>query len=229
MNREIRWNKYLIEAVVIVAAILLAFAIDAWWSSTIQNLEEEDLLEFLIEEIEVSVSYIEDRLEIGEIDQAGFREFYYQSEDSLASVGGEKASEYFTSFYRPSAFDLSQTAILGVVSSGNINLIQDPGVRNLLEGLGGQAARLQRRNDTMLPMETAAQIALGRHESYRTWNLNWESQKDLNLDLRSIRQDLDILGIANGMYIQRRIYMRFLVELKNSFEDLQLAVRAALA
>ena len=31
MKQEIPWNKFVVEAFVIVGSILLAFAIDAWW------------------------------------------------------------------------------------------------------------------------------------------------------------------------------------------------------
>jgi len=32
MKQETPWNKLAVEAIVIVGSILLAFAIDAWWS-----------------------------------------------------------------------------------------------------------------------------------------------------------------------------------------------------
>ena len=53
MKQEIPWNRLAVEAFVIVASILLAFAIDAWWTRYQESIEEQELLtglraEFLV-------------------------------------------------------------------------------------------------------------------------------------------------------------------------------------
>ena len=36
MKQEIPWNRFVVEAIVIVGSILLALAIDAWWAERIE-------------------------------------------------------------------------------------------------------------------------------------------------------------------------------------------------
>ena len=44
MKQEIPWNRFAVEAIVIVGSILLAFAIDAWWDSRQDDSRRDELL-----------------------------------------------------------------------------------------------------------------------------------------------------------------------------------------
>ncbi len=46
-TQKIHWKRIGIEAAAIVASILLAFAIDAWWSSKSEQARTEELLRAL--------------------------------------------------------------------------------------------------------------------------------------------------------------------------------------
>jgi hypothetical protein len=215
------WNKYILESIVIVASILMAFAIEAWWDYR-QNIEEErEVLAFIVDETSAYINEIEDRLESLQEDQNNFFEFYNKPHQDLISVVGSDASKYFTSFYRPSTYDLSQSTIIGIVSSGRINVIRNPKVRESLEDLGFQASRLQRRNVIMQSMEATSVLALGKHKSYRDWNINTEMRTASLTNLTAIKEDEEVLSAANGFFLQRRIYLRYLNTLRESLLRLQ--------
>ncbi len=58
----IRWARILTEAIVIVASILFAFAIDAWWDGHRERVRERELLADLLTEFEESRAELEVRV-----------------------------------------------------------------------------------------------------------------------------------------------------------------------
>jgi hypothetical protein len=58
--RQVPWPRIVAEAVAIVASILLAFAIDAWWQDRSQRLEARDLAAKLHADFRESQAHLED-------------------------------------------------------------------------------------------------------------------------------------------------------------------------
>ena len=59
MKLEIQWNKLLLEGIVIVSSILLAFAIDAWWETRNEFSSEQAVLQDLRAELTENIEAIE--------------------------------------------------------------------------------------------------------------------------------------------------------------------------
>jgi len=59
-TQNIPWKRISVEAVAIVASILLAFAIDAWWQERIEDDREREILIALLDDFEKSKSSIEE-------------------------------------------------------------------------------------------------------------------------------------------------------------------------
>jgi hypothetical protein len=57
---EIQWRRLFIEAAAIVASILLAFAIDAWWQEYVEDQREREVLIALLDDFENSKEKISD-------------------------------------------------------------------------------------------------------------------------------------------------------------------------
>ena len=73
MKQRPRLGRLLVEALAIVASILAAFAIDAWWDGR-QNLAEEvELLVGLTEEFEENARRIDEMVDRSERGRATFR------------------------------------------------------------------------------------------------------------------------------------------------------------
>ena len=68
-TRQMQWPRFLLEGVVIVGSILLAFGIEAWWAERQERAEEQRLLQNLHEE------FVETResVDIGTILNTSFR------------------------------------------------------------------------------------------------------------------------------------------------------------
>jgi hypothetical protein len=59
MKQDIPWNRYTAESIVIVASILLAFAIDAWWEERGERAAEQILLENLLSDFKETEEILE--------------------------------------------------------------------------------------------------------------------------------------------------------------------------
>ena len=58
--QEIPWKRILVEATAIVASILLAFAIDAWWQDRAERFVELQYLEAMREDLVHSLELLDD-------------------------------------------------------------------------------------------------------------------------------------------------------------------------
>jgi hypothetical protein len=63
-KEEIPWNRIAIEAAAIVASILIAFALDAWWDRSQARIQNRERLAAVLEELESAGPAIEETLEI---------------------------------------------------------------------------------------------------------------------------------------------------------------------
>lgn len=62
-TKRIPWLRVLVEGVVIVSSILLAFAIDAWWDGRRDQMERVELLEALVGDFGAARAILADRIE----------------------------------------------------------------------------------------------------------------------------------------------------------------------
>ena len=53
IDRTIPWQRIAVEGIAIVASILFAFAIDAWWNDRQQDESEEIVLQTLLDDLRV--------------------------------------------------------------------------------------------------------------------------------------------------------------------------------
>ena len=57
-SQDISWRRIFAEGAAIVAGILLAFAIDAWWDDQVEIKEEQRLLAALANEFESNINVL---------------------------------------------------------------------------------------------------------------------------------------------------------------------------
>ncbi|MDX1514954.1 MAG: hypothetical protein R3174_14555 [Gammaproteobacteria bacterium] len=82
---DIRWKRLIIESAAIVASILLAFAIDAWWDNRNNRADERVVLQSLLDDLRNKLDYAErDRIR---------RQAIFDSAVSLLALALEQPSE----------------------------------------------------------------------------------------------------------------------------------------
>ena len=128
-NEKIPWKRLAIEAVAIVASILLAFAIDAWWDDRKERVLEQEALHDLRAEYEDHK---------GDISRANARHLnYLRAIESLldACRQGDWRSDEFSLDEAMFALQVPETMDLGegvrdtLISSGKLDILLDRDLR----------------------------------------------------------------------------------------------------
>jgi len=129
-----RWGFLITEMVLIVASILLAFALDSWWGERKDREEEREILIGLRDEFTHGRNLLVDRIEQHEADLR-------KMETLLAAThqGEWTSSEYsvdatLAAMIAPPTTELARGVLDGLISSGRIELLQNRKLRGLLAG-----------------------------------------------------------------------------------------------
>lgn len=132
MKQEIPWNRLIIEAIVIVGSILLAFAIDAWWDDLGRRESEREYLQALVDDYAEGLRRSQDYQRIlpmrrTAIDAALSRLSEYSDIESREL---EELLAPIRIIARP--FEFERAAVEVMTSSGGFQAIDDPQVRLLI-------------------------------------------------------------------------------------------------
>ena len=133
-TREIPWKRISVEAAAIVASILFAFAIDAWWEERQDRNAEQDYLLTILADIDVVISEVERTIVRNEElnKSARHRVAALRGGDQLSdSTEAAMLAEIWISFRLRANLD----SYADLMSSGGVMLIQSPSVRGALSKL----------------------------------------------------------------------------------------------
>lgn len=112
------WSRLLVEGLVIVVSILLAFAIDAWWDDR-QQAEEAGLqVERVIAELESNIARLEGQIERLDVTTAAAKRFLSKFGPDPGSVTKTEVSELFDELYSSGTIALSRSATQSFLSTG---------------------------------------------------------------------------------------------------------------
>jgi hypothetical protein len=149
-DRKIPWPRMAVEGVAIVASILMAFAIDAWWDDRQQDASEQIVLKTLLDDLRVKQALL--------ADMTDFSEAIIKSAESLlraASNTGQALSEDSIDRLIGDTWWVNNDALWDsaplnqLVAGGNLSMISDA---NLVQELAALQVAIERvkyhyRND----------------------------------------------------------------------------------
>ena len=142
MNRHIAWSKLVVEGIAIVASILLAFSIDAWWDNKQQHDAEQMVLENLLEDLKSKQELL--------IEMNRFSQAIVESIEVLLRIGAGEQDEPDSATVdqligdtwwesNEALWDSAPMNLL--VSGGNLSLISNP---QLVQELGALQVAMDR-------------------------------------------------------------------------------------
>ena len=133
-NRQtIPWTRISVEAAAIVASILLAFSIDAWWDSVQERAEEREILGLLRAEFEANQKVLARTAGIHRLNLSAMREIISVSETDI-SINDESVGTLFLQAAGTPHYNPATGALAATISSGRIDLIRNIELRNRLAG-----------------------------------------------------------------------------------------------
>ena len=136
-TQKIPWNRLSVEAAAIVASILLAFAIDAWWGASLERQAELDYLIALQKDFLETRESLDNQLDVASV-------LFDRVDQVLAVIADTKTASLpvsFSSMIGGSYHIPRPVSITGtykdMVNSGNLQLIRNENLRVAMAGFMG--------------------------------------------------------------------------------------------
>lgn len=133
---RVEWKRILAEAAAIVASILLAFAVDAWWDARVEQRRADELIGFLRADIEDTRAYLAE-------ERATSEELTVKARAILDAMAGRRpatdslirslGSVFIVPDWTPMNATYEQA-----LGSGDLGFIRDVGLRTRLARYAGQ-------------------------------------------------------------------------------------------
>jgi hypothetical protein len=228
MSREIQWRRVLVEAIVIVASILLAFGIEAWWAvQGERRLEREELgrvrTELMVERERIAghQRQQEERASAS-LDFVGLVE-------ALGTGGGTIAvPDSLLALLAGSPTYEAQTPTLdGLLRSGGFAVVRHAEVRSAIARLEERlASALRQQQDTAERMTTQLIPALIERGDMSHVLLNSRGAARLQFggSVTQLRADPQIKGMVSYRYIQASSSGARLAEVGEAMDRLLAAI-----
>lgn len=144
-GQPIEWNRLLVEGVVIVASILLAFAIDAWWDDRQDRQAESNQLLNIAAELESNSERIREKLDLLAVADDAAREFISWMGPEPRPVEQKDFTDRFRKMYSIGAFALLRGASEMYLSGGRVDAVRHDDIRKAIADWHGAGDDLERQ------------------------------------------------------------------------------------
>jgi len=141
-NENVPWRRIAVEAVAIVASILLAFAIDAWWEEQKDRELEQELLASLVEEFEGASAEFDIQWSGHEQRLAAATKLSTLNDKTIRQLNSEDLKRLWHQAYSPAISDPPQGALISAIATGRISLVRNKLLKSSLTGWSGRLANL---------------------------------------------------------------------------------------
>lgn len=132
-NQEVPWARILAEGTAIVASILLAFAIDAWWEERREREREVELLLALKDDMASSKEQVQRFIQFHEEVQAATLKLLQASRASATDLSVDEIDRLLLDMSWWDAAPRFTTGTLNsLIASGELSLITNDELRNLI-------------------------------------------------------------------------------------------------
>lgn len=222
---ESRWTRIAAEGAAIVASILLAFAIDAWWDGRVEHAEAIELVASLRDDFSASQAHVEQWL-------AGNRRILDSLETLLDVIEGGEVGEdvevplaVIVGSIGAPTYSPTDATVSAAISSGKIELIRDHELRTALALWLQQIA--DTREDELLIREItvaqlipqlAAQVRLARAFDFETLTTMFLDPQSPGL---AGTAPLRVTTSLEGAVAERLFYTHFVVGGLQEIRDTQ--------
>ena len=134
MKEPIDWRNHLIELLVVIIGISIAFALNNWSEGNKEKQSERDHLQSLITDLETDIATLQSHVD----SMNAIRNKTMQLFGILYSPGDPKTRlehAHITAFYSVTYFKPKSSTYNAILASGNFELIRDYGLRSAISEL----------------------------------------------------------------------------------------------
>lgn len=130
----INWKNHLVELVVVIIGISIAFSLNNWAQANKSRQEEQDYITSIIIDLDDDIQQMQDIIDSSEILRTRSMELFqylYGHPDPLSAI----THEHMTAYYRVSYFQPNQSTYSALINSGELDLIRNFELRSNISAL----------------------------------------------------------------------------------------------
>ncbi len=157
-DQKIQWKRISAEAVVIVASILLAFAIDARWSDIQRDDHLRSVLDRLAENFVENIALTSDNIDLATSGRTQLLKFIYFDPDDTNTIPPDGGFDLITPISRPYTDISNNSVIISVLDREDLAPISSDGLIDAINRWRGRVEQVQAKE---LQLEVIEQEALG--------------------------------------------------------------------
>lgn len=230
-KQKLSWKRLSIEAAAIVASILLAFAIDAWWDESQQRKHLHSVLTGLEAAFSENVTLIDENIELVIRYQGVLKGFIEMAPGDAAQIPSELTFDTLQSIWRPITTANNNGLLIATLDSETLSALDLPALQDVIARWRTQVNELRERTEQLVASEQEALLVLGRHpEIGVVWAQTIIDSQQFSGDLmRSVREDKELMAIAARRVHQARIHLQSLQRNREASSAVLDLIRPALA
>lgn len=246
MNQQNTIRASLREGAVIVASILLAFAIDAWWDGHKSDALEQEVLVSLERGFEQNIRLANAVANEARRQQAMSGRFVGMSPEEAERISTDSTYLYLRALWRPNYVtiddshvygpDLNNAALVTTLQAGQLSLLTD---RRLLAALAvwqGVTQELAERSRVMIEIEQQVLESLARYPEMQVALAGLTADGELRSFaaqpprvsgsvLRLVRENNELMGLVAQKSFMSRAQQDFLESIENRAQSVLTLVR----
>ena len=197
-SNQIPWPRISAEAAVIIASILFAFAIDAWWDGVKTDRNTQEILDAVLVEMESNLTGLQNSISHHEEIVEAIKIALEQS--SIAGLLDEAVIDV-------EVFEPSTGALDTLIATGMLAAIDEPALQISLGGFNRLASDLNERESRAVEFRDAARrriAAVGDPIWYR--EVSDRIQTDIHmLNLLTMRRAEEYAAIESAQRLERHL------------------------
>jgi hypothetical protein len=210
--RSTPWISIAVEAAAIVVSILLAFAIDAWWTEKKESDVEYVALQALRSDFVSSREQMVVVLQSLEYARKDFARFQSAAPAELVDINPDAIRQIISGLIRNHTFDPVTATLDALANDGRLGLISDA---QLLKRLSRWRSELDNIEDISFELRTESVLVRRAMEKHGGPFLRWRRGPD-NFEvlrradgetLANLRRDADFMGTARSHQFALAVYL----------------------
>jgi len=230
-TQKIPWKRISVEAAAIVASILLAFAIDAWWDDSQQDRRLLNNLNSLRAGFSSSLDLLDANLEMVKASQVLVMRFLNMEPEDVASISAVNRHETLIGIWRPRTMSLNNSLLEVMLDAEGLNSLGNPALQEGITHWRDNVAELDELKAALADSQRQILLAIGHYPKF--WPYLIESAADAppisDEMLQQIRRDEYIMALAARKASSIRRHIRTLQYLREDANSVLTIIDSALA
>jgi len=224
-SRIIPWKTIAAEAVAVVVSILLAFAIDAWWTDKKESEVAHSALLALRDDFKASSQQLATVILSLETARTDFSRFRLSTAAELAESDLDTNRRFLTALVKNHTFDPVTTTLDASANDGRLGLISEA---RLLSQLSNWQRSLDNIADISFELRAESvrvRRAMERHGGpFARWRQQADQPEVLNQadgeTMANLRQDAEFMGTAMSHQYALAVYLYSLLQLAEMLDSI---------